>query len=355
MENIEQIYEMLPEGWREAARERKALLRSRNIQSAEELLRLIFLYQTEGGSYGLTSALTQISEGQKSLNKNATLKRIVNSADWLEWMCTNLCRQEGFIVEPPEWLKDYRVCIVDASDYSVKGSRGTDFRFHYMMELFTLNTVEMYFTPAKEGETLTRYQNIGKGDLVIADRVYGTVKGITHLVEHDVDFVLRLKADSFNLYTSNGEKFDLTAELKNWEGKKRLNLSLHYKKGNTLKPVRICALAKTEEAFQKSQRQTKKANPGRKDPSALQDIWNRYVVVATSLPEEITTDQVLELYRMRWQIELVFKRFKSIFSGREFSARKEKAVKAWFYGKLLIAILCETIVKRGRFSPSEQR
>jgi len=55
---------------------------------------------------------------------------------------------------------------------------------------------------------------------------------------------------------------------------------------------------------------------------------------------------------MRWQIELVFKRFKSIFGGGEFSARKESAVKAWFYGKLLIAILCETMVKEGHFSPN---
>lgn len=48
---------------------------------------------------------------------------------------------------------------------------------------------------------------------------------------------------------------------------------------------------------------------------------------------------------MRWQIELVFKRFKTIFGGREFTARKEEAVKAWFYGKLLIAVIWGTIPK----------
>lgn len=349
---MEQIYEMLPEGWREAAKEQKALVRSRNIKTPEELLRLNFLYQTSGESYGLTAALTQISENQKSLNKTAVQKRITNSAEWLRWMCMNLCRQEEFLVEPPEWLKNYRVCVVDASDYAAAGSHGADFRFHYMAELFTLNTVEMYFTPASEGETLTRYQKLRAHDLVIADRAYGTLKSITHVIEHNADFVIRLRSNSFNLYTSTGELFDLTTQLKDWEEGKQLNFSLFCKKGNTMIPVRVCALAKTEEEIQKSLRQTKKANPHRKDPSPLQHIWNRYVVVISSLAEEITTAQILELYRMRWQIELVFKRFKSIFGGGTFSAKKEEAVRAWFYGKLLIAILCEMMAKESRFSPT---
>ena len=57
---------------------------------------------------------------------------------------------------------------------------------------------------------------------------------------------------------------------------------------------------------------------------------------------------------MRWQIELVFKRFKSIFGGRKFTARKADAVKAWFYGKLLLAVICETIEKEIIFSHDEK-
>ncbi|MDE7363423.1 MAG: hypothetical protein K2N27_00835 [Ruminococcus sp.] len=59
---MEKIFELMPEGWKEATKTEKALIRGRNIRTAEELLRLNFLYQTHGGSYGLTSALTQISE-----------------------------------------------------------------------------------------------------------------------------------------------------------------------------------------------------------------------------------------------------------------------------------------------------
>ena len=353
--NMEIIYKLMPAGWKEAAKTKKALRRGRNIKTPEELLRLNFLYQTHGGTYGLTSALTQISENQIGLNKTAVEKRIVNSASWLKWLCENLSRQEGFIVSPPSWLKKYNVNLVDASDYSCHGSRGSDFRFHYMMNLFTMNTVEMYFTTAAEGETLTRYKSLKENDLIVADRGYCSISEIHYVIKHNADYVIRMRSNSFNLYTEDKKKFDVTKELKSaYTPGRRIELKLFMKDGKEYIPVRICAVAKTDEDIKKSQRQMKKSNHHRKPLSELQTVWSHFVVAVTSLDDSITTEQVLELYRMRWQIELVFKRFKSIFGGREFTARKEEPVKAWFYGKLLLAIVCETLAKKGRFSPSEQ-
>ncbi len=352
--NMEKILEIMPEGWKEAAKTKKALIRGRNIKTPEELLRLNFLYQTQGGSYGLTSALTQISENQEGLNKTAVEKRIVNSADWLKWLCENLSRQEGFIVEPPEYLKGDRVNVVDASDYSCNGSRGADFRFHYMMNLFTMNTTEMYFTKASEGETLTRYTQIKKNDIIVADRGYCSITEIKHVIENKGDYVIRMRSNSFNLYREDGTKFDFTEELKkDYTPGRKIDVNLFIKSGKEMIPVRVCATAKSDEDVRKSERHMKKSNHNRRPLSELQTVWSHFVVAVTSIDDKFSTVQILELYRMRWQIELVFKRFKSIFGGREFTARKEKSVKAWFYGKLLIAIICETLSKKGRFFPSQ--
>ena len=57
----------------------------------------------------------------------------------------------------------------------------------------------------------------------------------------------------------------------------------------------------------------------------------------------------------RRQIEIAFKRLKSLFGYNEMPARKEEKIKTWFYGKLLLAALCETLVNNGRFSPSGGR
>ena len=66
------------------------------------------------------------------------------------------------------------MCVADASDYARQGSSYADFRLHYMMELFSLNLTEVYFTTAAEGETLTRYTHIREKDLILADRAYAT-------------------------------------------------------------------------------------------------------------------------------------------------------------------------------------
>lgn len=349
------ITELLPEGWEEASRETGAFGRSRKIKNPEELLRLNLLYLTNGGSFGKTSAMLKLTEGN-SLNKTAVYERVQKSADWLKWLCLNLSRQEGFLASPPEWLADRRVSIVDASDESKPGSNGADYRLHYMVELFTLGLVEMYLTKSNEGEKITRYSKIGKQDIIIGDRAYGTLKGIAHVKAHEADFLFRLRANAFQLYDRLGNKIALEQELCDLEEGETVSLNLFYKEGKSLVPIRICAIGKSKEAQEKGIRNIKKSNTKkmRGKVSPLQEVFNRFIVVVTSLPGEISTENVMELYRMRWEIELVFKRFKSIFHYDEMPSKNEETVLAWFYGKLLVAAICETLVNKGRFSPTEK-
>lgn len=351
------IYEMMPTGWKEAAKDKEALVRSRNISTPEELLRLNFLYQTSGDSYGLVSALTQISENQTGLNKTAVQKRITNSREWLKWILVHLNREEKYLEEAPQWLNGYRVCLTDASDYCKQGSQNADFRFHYMMELFSLNMVEFHFTEASEGEKISRYESIKPKDIIIGDRIYGTISGMQYVTAKGADFLFRLRAKAFNLYTDEKEVFDLTAFLEeNYETGKIINLNLYYKSEKEYYPVRICAVGKTKADIEKTHKHTKKSNSKKQRGKItdLQRIYSQYMLAATSLPQNITANQILELYRMRWQIELVFKRLKSIFGG-EFCAKKKETVEAWFYGKLILATVCEILVKRNRFSPYSEK
>ena len=51
---------------------------------------------------------------------------------------------------------------------------------------------------------------------------------------------------------------------------------------------------------------------------------------------------------------VVFYRLKSLFNLGEIPCKREESVKAWFYGKLFLAILAETIIKVESFSPEEE-
>jgi hypothetical protein len=206
---FENLAAIMSELWREKAKELGALQRTWEIKTLGDLLKLIFLYLTEGKSFGNTSALVTMSESSH-LTKKAMYTRMCKSAEWLRWLCEHLCRESRRLVEKPEWLEGTAVYLVDASDESVHGSSKTDFRLHYSVGLFDLGMKEMHRTDGKTGEKLSNVQNFTNGDLVVVDRAYGTRVGIEYLRERGSDFLLRYRTGAFNLYTKEHERVEVT-------------------------------------------------------------------------------------------------------------------------------------------------
>jgi IS4 transposase len=219
------------------------------------------------------------------------------------------------------------------------------------MDLFTLETIEMKLTDYREGEKLSHYAELYAGDIIVGDRAYGSIKSIEYAMEKGADYVLRLKSTAFNLYNEAGTQIDLKLKIEKMKQGAYKELKLHYKKQGKLQPVRLCVYRKTDKESEGSDRQAKKSNSRamKGKVSETQIFYGKFVVVATSLTE--TPERILALYRQRWQIELLFKRLKSIFSLDELPAKKDESVKAWFYGKLLLAAICEALDNKGRFSP----
>jgi transposase len=120
-----------------------------------------------------------------------------------------------------------------------------------------------------------------------------------------------------------------------------------------LRPIRIVAMKK--DAIDNSRRKmARKASKKQEKPAQQYTAeLNEYIVLATNLSN--TNEQILELYRARWQIEQVFFRLKSLFGYGEAPGTNPDSVKAWLYGKLLIAALCEAIIKAESFSPEEEK
>jgi len=352
---FEELLHLLPEGWEEKAKELGALQRAREIKTAEELLRLILLYLTEGKSFRGTSALMRLGK-EAEISDVAVLKRMRNSAVWLQWLCENIYRQAGLIVKKPAWLKKKKVKIVDGSENVKCGVRRQCYMLHFCLDLFTLASHELHVTDIKTGEKLSNFKKFGKGDIVMGDRIYGTLPGIAYLRRLNSDYVLRIIPSSFKVYNGKNQEIDI---LKSFSGLKEGQIAEIRAKcfiNDHYEPIRICAFRKDDDNERKGLKRLKKENQrkqGGKPVTALQQESNKYIIVATSLrKDEVSTDQVLELYRLRWQVEIAFKRLKSLFHYNDLPAKHSKSVNAWFYGKLLLVALCETLVNTGRFSPS---
>lgn len=350
-QDIETVLEYLPNGWEEAARSEGALRRGRKIKTAEELLLLILLYVTQAGSYQNASTLMAFATDVQ-INKEAARKRIRDSWPWLLWMVRELCLAQGYAIKPPAWLGERSVLLVDASDVALRGSEKSDYRLHYAFDLFGFTCDQLELTTiADGGERLGRYA-LRPGDIVVADRAYGTRKSLEYVREAGAYFVVRLRTNALAFYDETGKRIDLMPRLRALEAWEAASVDCFYKDAKgSLRSVRVVACRKDDSAAEKEAKRRARAAKSKRQPapSARAQEMAGYIVVATNLPD--TAEQILELYRARWQIEQVFLRLKGLFCIGEPPSSNPDSVKAWFYGKLLVAALCEAISRGRTFSP----
>ncbi len=216
----------------------------------------------------------------------------------------------------------------------------------------------MEITPNSSVESALRFP-IRKGDIILADRHYGKAKAFDYVVGAGGDFVMRLKHKAVNYFDKDGQKIDLLTLLRPLAAGEVLYVTLYYRSGKKvdapLKPLRICAVRKSPEQAERAKRKTRRQMraPHKKplDPTTVE--MSEYFVLGTSLKADtFSAERILELYRLRWQVELAFKRLKSIMQLGQLPKTDPESCRAWLYGKMLYALLCYAIVDKGRsFSP----
>jgi len=218
--------------------------------------------------------------------------------------------------------------------------------------LFSLNCSQFKITEEKTGETLKNFI-IQENDLIIADRAYATITSIEYCLENGGDFIFRIKNKPFNIYNEKQEKILLTDWPRTLDGD-AAETRIYFKDSNkNLCPLRICAVPKTEEEIKVEDKKLRKKE-SKKQIKISDDtkLSHHYMFVATSLPEIFTAKEILDIYRLRWQVELVFKRYKSILGLGSIPTKTKESTETWLNGKMLLALLVEKFPGNVDFSPS---
>jgi hypothetical protein len=166
--------------------------------------------------------------------------------------------------------------------------------------------------------------------------------------------VVRLNANSFPLLGTDGTRLDLLATVRSLVEHEPQGWPVRFVAGQQEHAARLCAVRKSASAAQLSKERLLKM--ARKKGKVVQpetlELAEYIFVLATPGLDGLTPAQVLEVYRARWQVELGFKRLKSLFDVGSAPNRDAEAVRSWIYAKLLAVLLIERLGEESRlFSP----
>lgn len=355
-ENWEVLLSAFPSGWQQLARETGAIKHPlKEFRTESDLLRVLLLHVGKGYSLRETVVVAKAA-GLTEVSDVALLKRLRKSEPWLLGLCQTLFRETG--LSTPPLPAQRRLRLVDGSIIKEPGKTGSQWRLHFSFTLPEFCCDYFKLSPSTgegSGETFRHYP-VHAGDYLIGDRGYATANGIGYMASRQAYVLVRVNTGSLPLYDRHGESFALLDALRTLEqplAAREWAVSVKEQRGPAI-AGRLCALRKSEHAIEQTQQKLlakARRNQRQVKPETLE--YAKYVLVfSTYPPAEFSTEELLEWYRIRWQVELAFKRLKTLLDMGHVPKYDPSSSRAWLYGKLFLALLTEKLARITRaFSP----
>ena len=342
IENWEVLSTFLPPDWAEQARRLGAMRRARYISDPATVLRILLLHLATGCSLAETAARASAA-GLAQISAVGVFKRLRAAEPWVRW----LAQQMRGVAALPMEVAGRRVRAVDATSVSEPGSTGTDWKVHWAVNLADLQCDFFELTDIREGGETFRRVPVVPGDILMGDRVYAAPPGVEHVVKGQGDVIVRLNRQALPLFDRQGRRLELLPFLRGLKGKtpQAREAQVRAPQGGWI-AGRLLALRQSAEATRWTQSQLRRRaqqGKGKVTQEALE--FAAYFLVWTTLAANLSAAALLDLYRLRWQIELVFKRMKSILGLGHLPKKDPLSAKAWLEGELFTGLLIERMVR----------
>src|ERR1700754_5073948 len=324
-----------------------AFTRARKIESPEVLLRLILMWAVAERSLMDTAAMAA-EAGLADVSDVALVKRFAKAGDWLSALASEL-----IVDAQPPLPEGVRVRILDATAITRAGRRGTDRRLHLGLDLGSNRIDSIELTNVKGTEGLERF-TARVGEILVGDRAYGNRAGMSSVTRQGAFFVVRFAWPAVPLESVDGQSFGLLDALRSLPeaGVGEFAVQFAAPDGKRVQ-ARLVATRKSEPAAartrQKALREKTKKGVTTVDVRTLE--LASYFFVLTNLPPDVSAESVLQLYRLRWQIEIKFKTLKSLFHLDNVPARNDESLRVYVLAKLLVALLIDSLLDQADSFP----
>jgi hypothetical protein len=343
LESWEVLQQFLPSGWKDQARMSGALRRTRGVKDPAALLRILMIHLAQGCSLAETAVRAR-EAGLAEMSSVALFKRLRASESWLLWLAQQLGgTRQGVWATAPRIVR-----AIDATVVSEPGSTGTDWRLHYGLRLADLRCDFFELTDVHGGESWKRVP-VQAGEILLGDRIYGRPSGIAHVLKAQADVVVRFTPHLLPLRDEQGRICDPLRQARSLRVGKAGSWPMQVEHEGQRFPGRLLVVRRSAEATRRAQKRLKR-EASRDGRVISERSWKaaQYVLIWTSLPHSFSAELALEYYRRRWQIELAFKRMKSLAGLGHLPKKDPASARAWLYGKLFVSLLAEHMIEAAR-------
>jgi len=333
-EDWEYVQTLLPSDLEESARSAKALLRCRNVPNATALIRMALAYAVSDLSLKDVAAWASALDVAQ-ITGPGLFYRLREAEGWLERVLGQVLSDQM-----PQAAGGWSVRAVDATVINGPGKKAVQWRAHVQIDPSTGGFRAVELTDDSGGEKLGRH-HFRAGEVVLGDRAYATARGVHSVRQADAHVIVRFNPG--NLRTCDKQR-------------RRIYLAKKEAQIPPVGAVEYNVLIPVPPKPTKSHKPWKSSKaiawiPARAIASRTrvgEVIWILTTLDAAQMP----TVAAMGLYRLRWQIELLFKRLKSLLHLDTLPSREGPTAKSWMLARLIAAGLAQRLVHpSGPLSP----
>lgn len=341
-----EIVALLPPGWAAQAQALGAFRRVRKLASPTALVRALLVFALDHLStrgLGVWGVLTGVGD----LSEAAWRRRLRRARPWLSWLLAELLTV-SVVAAPALAARGRRIRLVDATRLAQVGGCGDDWRVHLSYDLLAGRMDAVRLTDRHTAESLAHGQ-CQAGDIMVADSGYGHRQQVALARQAGADVVLRIDPRTCPLEDAAGQPFDVEAWVR---GLARKGVRLTAWTGwcvvqEQRYPVRLIASALPPAQRRQARRRKRRRAKDKGRPVSVRTLrlvgwW----LLLTTLEAVWTAAEIVQLYRARWQVEMLFKRLKQLLAGQALRARTPVAAEATVQALLVAWALQERLAAR---------
>lgn len=340
------LLRLLPDNLEGMARRCGAFKRRREVRCASDLLRLLFSHALCDWPLRRVAGEAR-AWGICEVTDVALLYRFRKCRVWLSCLVTALIARRSVALAGMHG----RIRLIDATTVNGPHSRGTAWRIHLSFDLLhqCLDGVEV--TDAHGGETLVRHP-VQPGDIIVADRGYAHRRGLAHVFAAGGQVLVRTNWQNLPLHDASGERVDVAKWLSELGHCQATELATYLHTESAVYPLRLVTYRLSQAACDAARRRARKASVKKHHQLDERTLFAaQYILLVSNLSAETwSAEQLVALYRLRWQVEVHIKRLKSILHLDNLRAVHPETAQVYLLTKLVAALLVDELIWRLRAS-----